>query len=118
MGVDGRLALVGTFPHVLADHPHHPDDAQQVVDVLVGDKDGAHLPPVQPGVLELMQHGHSAAAIHHKMVIAIAQNKTGIVALRYQCIACAQHGQFHRLLLLKNVLVPGQNRRALAFSIA
>ena len=69
---------------------HHPDDAQQVVDVLVGDKDGAHLPPVQPGVLELMQHGHSAAAIHHKVVIAIAQNKTGIVALRYQCIARTQ----------------------------
>ena len=49
--IQPRLTLIFSARHVLADHALHPDDAEQVVDVLVGDDDVAHILPFIARVL-------------------------------------------------------------------
>ena len=50
--IQPRLTLIFSARHVLADHALHPDDAEQVVDVLVGDDDVAHILPFIVRVLK------------------------------------------------------------------
>ena len=53
MRVDVRLALILAVVHELADHPDHPNDAHQMVHMLVRHEDVSHVHPVVPCVLEL-----------------------------------------------------------------
>ena len=53
VAVEHRLALVLAPRHALTNQAHQPENAKDVVNVLVGDKNGAYLPPVYPRPLQL-----------------------------------------------------------------
>ena len=82
MSVDCRLAIISSPVHILKDHSHHPYNSQQMIDMLMGNKNIPHLFPVKPGRLQLMQDHTSASTINHKMVFLITDDKTRIIALR------------------------------------
>ena len=94
MGIDERFALVFNLIHELTYHKDSPHDAQEVIDVIVRDKDASHIHPVVTCVFYLRQYGFSAA-VNHDLLSVIVQNETGVVALRYKCIACSEHCKFH-----------------------
>ena len=96
MGVDGGLPFIGALGHILADQAHHPGDAEDVVDVLVGDENGAQVPPVDVGLLQAAQEGIASAAVHQQVLLAAAEDKAGVIASGDHGIARAQHDKFHR----------------------
>ncbi len=96
VGVDGGLPFIGALGHILADQAHHPGDAEDVVDVLVGDENGAQVPPVDVGLLQAAQEGIASAAVHQQVLLAAAEDKAGVIASGDHGIARAQHDKFHR----------------------
>lgn len=95
MAVDHRLALVFAPRHALADQAHQPNDAENVVNVLVGDKNGAELPPVYPHPLQLPQQRVAPAAIHQEILPLLLQHKACVIARRNGGVPRAQHGELH-----------------------
>lgn len=83
----GFTGILATF-HILADHAHHPDDAQEVIDMAVRDDDVAHSHPVVAGSAELAQDAVAATTVDEDAVVRIIlQDKACIIALRDQSIA-------------------------------
>ena len=95
VGVYICVSLINSAFHELADHAHHPHNAQNVVDVFVGYKDMVNIHPVISCVLDLVQDIVPASAVCQEQLPVVFQHKTGVVALCYQSISCAQHCQFH-----------------------
>ena len=54
VGVDRGFAVVGAAPPGLAHHAHEPDDTQEMVDVLVSDKDRPHILPAKLSFFQLL----------------------------------------------------------------
>lgn len=94
--VDPRLALVLAVVHELTDHPHHPNDSQQVIHMLVRHEDMPHVHPVVASVLELGENPAAAPAVHHEARPAIVQNKAGVVALGDERVTGPKHRKLHR----------------------
>ena len=94
MAIDHRVALVFSLGHALADETHHPEDAQNVVHMLVGDENGADLPPIYIRLLQPQQKGVSAAPVHQEIPPVLLQDKAGVIARRDHGVAGSQHGEF------------------------
>ena len=75
MTVNLRVAVVFALIHVLANHAHEPQDAREVVDVFVRQKNFAHVLPVEARVFELSQNC-AAAAVNQKIFVAAALLKS------------------------------------------
>ena len=95
VAVEHRLALVFAPRHALADQAHQPENAEDVVNVLVGDENGAYLPPVYLRPLQLPQQGVAPAAVHQKILPLLLQHEAGVVARRNGGVPRAQHGELH-----------------------
>ena len=80
----------------MADQAHHPGDAEDVVDVLVGDENGAQVPPVDVGLLQAAQEGIASASVHQQVLLAAAEDEAGVIAPGDHGTARAQHDKFHR----------------------
>ena len=52
--VNHSLTVIGAAPPGLTHHAHEPDDAQEVIDVLVRDKDRPHVLPAKMGLFQLL----------------------------------------------------------------
>ena len=91
--------------HELTYYTDSPHDAQEVIDVLVRDKDALHIHPVVTCVFYLRQYGISAA-VNHELLSVIVKIETGVVALRHKCVACSEHCKFHTVFsfVLREVL--------------
>ena len=53
MAVNDGFAIIGTAPPGLAHHAHEPEDAQEMIHMLMGDEDRPHILPAQTGLFEL-----------------------------------------------------------------
>ena len=96
--VDVCLTLVNPLVHGLAYHPHHPDDAQQVVDVLVRHEDLPHAHPIKARRPQLAEHAIPAAAIDHEQSATVIDHEAGVVALRRKRVSRAEHRDVHTAL--------------------
>ena len=92
MSIDVCLALISAFFHVLANDADHPHDPHDMVYVLMCNKDLMNIHQINASLLQLGKHRISAASVNQKMAVLIAEHKTCIVALCYQCVTCSKHG--------------------------
>ena len=95
VGIDHGVLFVLAAADILTDHADHPDDAHDVIQMFMGDKNSPDLFPVDPGVLQLMQDAVSASAVHQEIVIFFAEYKTGIIALGHCRVSRSKYGKFH-----------------------
>lgn len=56
VGVDARPAGIGVPAHLLGDAPHHPNHAEQMIDVFVGHHDVVDAGRIRLYLLELCQN--------------------------------------------------------------
>ena len=100
VGIDDRFSLVLAPGHALQNHPDQPQNAGDVVQVLVGHEDGADVLPAHPGGLQLAENAVAAARVHQKVIRTLGEQKAGVVALGHGGVAGAENGQFHGSALL------------------
>lgn len=96
------IVFAGQMP--LNEHAHHPDDAQDVVGVGVGDVDVVYLSSVDAGPFQLRKHTVASPGVNEQLVAAIVHHEAGVVAVRYEGVAGPQHSYPHIFLSPKSCL--------------
>ena len=99
MRIDPRLTAASPPLHILAENPHHPDNTENVIDMLMRHKDIPRLLPVDPGLVQTPKDRIAASGIHEKASAILLKSKTGIITICHHCISGSQHCKLHCSLL-------------------
>ena len=80
---------------LLGDHPDKPDDAKDMVDMLVSYKDIADITKADACFLQSGKDGVAASCVHKEAFSPLSEGKAGIVILGHGCISGAEKYHFH-----------------------
>ena len=71
VGVKIYLFFVFAFCHILGNDTDHPDNAQKMIDVLVGDEDIFNIMPVDLGFFQTGKDFASSTTVYQKMPVVV-----------------------------------------------
>ena len=95
VGADRKRAPVGASVDVLADGADHPDDAHDVIHMLVRHINGMDFIHGDTRLFKLDENAVAAAGVHEQAFPVSAEQKTRIVAAGHHGVAGAEHKKFH-----------------------
>ena len=98
MAVNGKGSLVGSLFHLRSDHAYHPHNAENVVCVLMSDKNMMNLCERNLHLIQDAENTVSAAGVHHKKfclsrLCLRLDGKACIIAMSDSSVSCAEHIQ-------------------------
>ena len=100
MPVNDGVAAIASLMQGMADGADHPDNAQDVIHMPVGDEERPYAPQGDARVSELAQYAVPPAAVDKKTEAVFLKRETGVVAFRDHRVPRSQHGEVHTAGLL------------------
>ena len=99
VAINPKIPFVLLLTHLRGNHTDHPDHAQQMICMLMGQKNMMDLLHGNASILKLAHNTIAAACIYKKIFIIILNCKTSIITSGHKGIACSQHNQSFHLVM-------------------
>ena len=109
MAVDLQVALKCALFHARCDHTDHPDDAQNVVRVFVGDENVMDMVQIHLHLVENFQDSIAPSGVHHEIFVPVPQREAGVVAVDGLGVSCTEYIElFHCVSSILKIIIDSQ----------